>query len=123
MVFGTRSGVTLKSQADSAALQMRGLNMLRATWNPLKQWGLPMRLLCLPYFQESRGTHRFSGRGNFGIVPWPGAALRVWTSAHMGYKYICTSPEPSTKLTAGVEEPAVNLTLLLLRLHFWNLVR
>jgi len=22
-----------------------------------------MRLLCLPYFQETGGTHRFSGRG------------------------------------------------------------
>ena len=24
-----------------------------------------MRLLCLPYFQETGGTHRFSGRGIF----------------------------------------------------------
>ncbi len=23
-----------------------------------------MRLLCLPYFQETGGTHRFSGRGS-----------------------------------------------------------
>ena len=27
------------------------------------RWGLPMRLLYVPYFQETGGTHRFSGRG------------------------------------------------------------
>ena len=56
MAFGTKSGVILKSQAGSVGLQNAGLNMLRATGNPLKQCGLPMRLLCLPYFQETGGT-------------------------------------------------------------------
>ena len=37
--------------------------MLRATPNPLKQWGLLMRLLYLPYSQKTGGTHRFPGRG------------------------------------------------------------
>ena len=63
MAFGTRSGVTLKSVTGSTGLQNAGLNMLRATWNPLKQCRLPMRLLCVPYFQETSGTHRFCGPG------------------------------------------------------------
>ncbi len=29
-----------------------------------------MRLLCLPYFQETGGTHRFSGRGFFLNGAW-----------------------------------------------------
>ena len=33
----------LEISAGSAGLQNAGLNILRATWNPLKQWGLPMR--------------------------------------------------------------------------------
>src|SRR5437870_9946497 len=61
MAFGTGSGVTLKSVTGSTGLQNEGLNMLRATWNPLKQCRLPMRLLCVPYFQETSGTHRFCG--------------------------------------------------------------
>ena len=64
MAFGTGSGVTLKSVTGSTGLQNEGLNMLRATWNPLKQCRLPMRLLCVPYFQETSGTHRFCGPGD-----------------------------------------------------------
>src|SRR5437870_11628127 len=69
MAFGTRSGVTLKSVTGSTGLQNAGLNMLRATWNPLKQCRLPMRLLCVPYFQETSGTHRFCGPGEKRRLP------------------------------------------------------
>ena len=55
--------MTLKSVTGSTGLQNARLNMLRATWNPLKQCRLPMRLLCVPYFQETSGTHRFCGPG------------------------------------------------------------
>jgi len=37
--------------------------MLRATGNPLKQCGLRMRVTYFPNFQETAGTHKFSGRG------------------------------------------------------------
>ena len=53
----------MKSQARSGGLQNAGLNMLRATPNPLKQWSLLMRPLCLPYSQKTGVTHKFPGRG------------------------------------------------------------
>ena len=41
----------------------------------MNRWGLPMRLLCFPYFQKTGGTHRFFGRGIF-LGGWPGFAVR-----------------------------------------------
>jgi hypothetical protein len=45
---------TLKSQIGSAGLQNAAFNMLRATWNPLKQCGLPTFPMRFPMRPENR---------------------------------------------------------------------